>query len=277
MAIYHLTARAISRRSKTRPEGACSVVASAAYRSGEALYDEARQRNWDYRRKSGVLASEILAPNGTPEWLKDRQQLWNAVETVERRKDACLARELEVSLPRELTQTQRRALVRDFVQRTLSREGCIVDIAWHMPRSQRDGGDNPHAHILYSTRRITPEGFGPKNRALEAGRKTLLMAWRKTWEETVNRHLAEAGSDARIDHRSLAAQGIDRLPEPKIGTGAWALEGQGVATQRVARWRTTCHHNGCLVRQPLDLVALAILGVAPWTPKQALILEGQGA
>ena len=277
MAIYHLTARAISRRSKTRPQGACSVVASAAYRSGEALYDEGRQRSWDYRRKSGVVASEILAPTGTPEWLKNRQQLWNAVETVERRKDACLARELEVSLPRELSHKQHAALVRDFVHHTLTREGCIVDIAWHTPRSQRDGGDNPHAHLLYSTRRITPEGLGKKNRALEAGRKTLLMSWRKTWEETVNRHLEQAGSDARIDHRSLAEQGIGRLPEPKIGTGAWALEQQGVETQRAERWRRVRHENGCLGQGPMDLVALAILGVAPWTPRQALVLEGQGS
>src|SRR5436190_18981432 len=114
MAIYRIQANAISRRTKGAPADAPerSAVACAAYRAGVSLYDERHQRTHDYRRKSNILGSEIIAPEQTPDWLRDRFHLWNAVETVERRKDSCLARELEVSLPRELSPEARQALVR---------------------------------------------------------------------------------------------------------------------------------------------------------------------
>jgi len=64
-------------------------------------------------------SSEILAPQGAPEWVYDRNELWNAVEAAERRKDAQLAREIEIGLPIELTREQQIDVVREFAQPTL--------------------------------------------------------------------------------------------------------------------------------------------------------------
>lgn len=63
--------------------------------------------------------TEILAPPGAPEWVTDRQARWNAVEAIERRKDAQLAREIEIALPVELDLSQQIALVRSFARSEL--------------------------------------------------------------------------------------------------------------------------------------------------------------
>ena len=55
------------------------------------------------RDKPGVVHSEILLPDGAPARWLDRATLWNEVEAGEKRKDAQLAREIEIALPRELT------------------------------------------------------------------------------------------------------------------------------------------------------------------------------
>ena len=97
MAIYHFHVEPISR------EKGQSVVASAAYRAAENLYDGRLGRHWDYTRKVGVEYSEILAPPDVPTWIYDRERLWNAVEAVERRGDAQLARQVIMAVPKELS------------------------------------------------------------------------------------------------------------------------------------------------------------------------------
>src|SRR5712691_1910946 len=61
-----------------------------------------------------------------------------------------------------------------------------------------------------------------------------VLALRVAWAETANRALAQAGLEVRIDHRSLAAQGIDRTPEPKLGPEQTALLRQGIVTPQAA-------------------------------------------
>jgi hypothetical protein len=124
--------------------------------------------------------------------------------------------------------------------------------------------------VLYSTRTITPEGLGPKDRALETGRIALFQQWRERWEQDVNAALEKAGSEARVDRRSLQEQGLSRLPEPKIGVQAWAMEQKGIPTDRAAQWREVQHANGLMLGEPLPLAELTFSGVAPWTPEQVL-------
>jgi ATP-dependent exoDNAse (exonuclease V) alpha subunit len=235
MAIYHLTARAVC-RSKGH-----SAVAAASYRAGELLCDERRHCRHDYRRRHGVLAAEILAPDGAPAWMRMRESLWNSVELIEKRKDACVARELEVALPRELTRDAHRDLVRGFVAEQLTARGVVADIAWHSCRA-RDGGENVHAHILFTTRPLLKNrtGFDKKDRGLE--HKAILRQFREAWRDHVNRRLEEAGEPTRIDHRTLYEQGLVRLPE-HLGRAAIALEQEGVETAKGNRWRDTRHQN----------------------------------
>ena len=272
MAIYRIQANAISRKRSGAAEGAPerSAVASAAYRAGEKLYDQRQGKTHDFRRKGFVTGSEILAPEHAPESLRDRETLWNSVEATERRKDSCVARELELSLPRELSRNARRALVREFVGEILTKRGLIADVTYHNPLSKRDGYENPHAHVLYTTRFVTAQGLGPKDRSLEAGRVKLFQTWRELWETKVNAYLERARRPERVDRRSLKAQGIARLPEPKIGVSAWAMEKKGFATERVQHWRETVHANALALDAPLPIAELTLSGVAPWTPEQIL-------
>src|SRR5271169_6917343 len=81
LAIYHLHVQVISRASGRAGER--SAVACAAYRAGEKIRDQRIGQDFDYTRKQGVEETMILAPEGTPEWAKDRAQLWNQVESAE--------------------------------------------------------------------------------------------------------------------------------------------------------------------------------------------------
>ncbi|HEY9757434.1 MAG TPA: MobA/MobL family protein [Oculatellaceae cyanobacterium] len=92
MAIYHLSAQIVS-RSQGR-----SAVAAAAYRSGSELYDSRLEKSHNFSKKNDVLGKEILLPEGAPEWMGEREPLWNAVETKENRKDAQVAREINIAL-----------------------------------------------------------------------------------------------------------------------------------------------------------------------------------
>ena len=79
-----------------------SAVASAAYRSGEKLLDKRIDETFDYTRKQAIEATRIMAPSSAPDWVLDRATLWNTVEATEKRKDAQLAREVQVAIPDEL-------------------------------------------------------------------------------------------------------------------------------------------------------------------------------
>lgn len=208
MAIYHFDAQIIS-RSQGR-----SAVASAAYRAGEKLHDEREDKTHDYTKKQDVMHTEILLPENAPTWMGERQKLWNAVEVAEKRKDAQLAREIQVSLPRALTLEQNKELVREFVQKEFVSKGMVADVAIHIDKAS-DGEAQPHAHIMLTLREIKDGEFGPKVR--EWNQRDNLLEWREAWANTANRHLALHGFDLRIDHRSYQEQGIELEPQHKIG------------------------------------------------------------
>jgi len=262
MAVYHLSAKVISRSAGR------SAVAAAAYRSGDQLTAERDGLTHDYSRRHGVEHTEVMAPDNAPDWMRDRERLWNGVEAVEKRKDAQLAREVEVSLPRELTHDQRVELVRGFVRDEFVSRGMVADVAIHCPTAS-DGLDQPHAHVMLTTREVIPQqGFGGKNRDWNKGEA--LEGWRKTWAVHQNRALERAGHEQRVDHRSLEAQrgealeiandngraeperqearsraeALDRDPQPKLGVSAVAMERRGIETDRGDQLREVIERNG---------------------------------
>jgi Ti-type conjugative transfer relaxase TraA len=209
MAIYHFSGQVIS-RSQGR-----SSVAAAAYRSAERIQDLETGLTHDFTKKEhDILYKEILLPDGAPERLKDRSTLWNEVEKGEKRKDAQLCREFNISLPRELTTEQNKTLIREFVQQEFVDKGMIADVCMHQGKA-KDGEEQPHVHVMLTMREVTPDGFGKKVR--EWNNKDLLLTWRERWAEVANRHLFLAGHDMKIDHRSFEAQGINLEPQNKIG------------------------------------------------------------
>jgi hypothetical protein len=222
MAIYHLRAKILSRsKGQSTVAGAAyrsggqTATHAAAYRSGEKLRDERTGRTFDYGRKQGIVHTEILAPQNAQNWVYSREALWNRVEVAEKRKDAQVAREIEISLPRELSPEQRVQLVRAFVKQHFVERGMVADIAIHCPKAS-DGKEQPHAHIMLTLRPLKPDGSGFGNKERAWNEHALLEHWREQWATAVNQALADANSGERIDHRTLKAQGIPRAPLPHM-------------------------------------------------------------
>jgi Ti-type conjugative transfer relaxase TraA len=236
MAIYHLHVKVIGRKSGS------SAVASAAYRSGSRLRDERLDRSHDFSVKRGVVHSEVMLPENAPDAWADRERLWNDVEAFEVRRDAQLAREIEFALPREMTQAQGIELARDFVQAEFADQGMIADLNVHWDMAE-DGSPKPHAHVMLTMRAVDEDGFGPKVR--DWNRTEMVERWRERWAELANERLAELDIDARIDHRSLEAQGIALEPQNQIGASALRIEGEGIETaDRAEMHRELARGNG---------------------------------
>jgi ATP-dependent exoDNAse (exonuclease V) alpha subunit len=272
LAIYHLRLKVISRAlgRAAKPGGASrrSAVAAAAYRSGERLFDSSLGK-WFQFDKPEVVFKEILAPDGAPSWVRDRQTLWNQVERSEKRVDAQVAREVEITLPRELTKDQQIDLLRSFVREQFVSQGMVADIGIHCPPAS-DGGEQPHAHVLLTMRRLdsaSETGFAKKKErewnerddiakavgearkrfndtnlpehkaaldAIEAQRN--VNVWRAQWASYANRSLDAIGSAARIDHRTLKAQGIFREPQPSLGLARHVEKAYAYLKDRLTQW-----------------------------------------
>ncbi len=204
MAIYHFHAQVIN-RSQGR-----SASAAAAYRSGTALTDERTGLTHDFTKKNDIIDRTILLPEEAPAIFRDRETLWNAVEAAEKRKDAQTAREINIALPRELNDEQNWQLALGYVNTEFVSKGMIADVAFH--RGHGDANEEqPHVHIMLTTREVSKAGFGPKVRSWND--KALLLEWRAHWADACNARLMELGFDMRIDHRTLEAQGINLEPK----------------------------------------------------------------
>lgn len=225
MAVYHFSAKTVSRSAGR------SSTAAAAYRSGQRIVDERTGEIHDYTRKSGVVDSLVVLPHGGT---MNRADLWNKVEAHHKRGDATVAREFVVALPAELDAAQRKELARTYARELADRYGVGVDLNIHAPGKEGDQR-NHHAHILLTACYCGPTGtLGKKAVELDpihCQRQKLpnvVEVERERWERHANRALEKAGQEARIDHRSLEAQGIyDRAPTVHLGPTATAIERSG--------------------------------------------------
>lgn len=261
MAIYHASTKPIARSAGR------SAVAAAAYRAGVELVDARTGLVHDYTRKGGVELTDILTPDGQG---AERNVLWDAAEQAEKRKDARTAREWIVALPAELDAGQRRDLARDFAQALVERYGVAADLAIHAPDREGDNR-NHHAHILTTTRQVSraPDGglvLGAKahielsdkarrERGLGAAADEV-KAVRELWEHTANAALERAGVDARIDARSLEAQGIDREATQHLGPVASEMERRGKASDRGDGNREVSVNNTERARLTAEIIGL---------------------
>lgn len=198
-------------------------MAAAAYRAGVSLVDARQGMTWDYTRRQTVEHARILAPEGSPSWVRDRAMLWNAVEASEKRKDSQLAREIQLALPEGLPLGDQVRLLEGWVDRECVALGMVADVAIHA-----DHG-NPHGHVLLTMRGLEGEAFGKK--ATDWNRVELLEHWRESWAGAVNEALAQRGFRERVDHRSLEARGIDREPM-NLSRQAYEMERRGVPSRQ---------------------------------------------
>jgi hypothetical protein len=195
MAIYHLSAKIISRKAGR------SSTAAAAYRACEQIVDRRTGEVHDFTRKRGLQSADLVMPS-------------------------------LVALPDELDAGQRRRLAVDFAQELADRYAIAADVAIHAP-DQAGDNRNHHAHILTTTNRIENDGLGNKVRELDLvahnmgggiGKANEIEWIRTRWAELTNERLQALGDDARIDHRTLEAQGIERPPTQHLGPTATAIE-----------------------------------------------------
>lgn len=221
MAIYHLSVKMIS-RSHGR-----SATAAAAYRAGVAITDKRTGEVHDYRRRAGVLHSELILPEGV---VLSREELWNEAERAEKRKNSCVAREYEVALPAELTTEQRQDLATRFARVIVRRYGVAADICIHAPSTTGDER-NHHAHILTTTRTVTPNGFGKKTRELDDKKTNEIQYIREEWAYMLNGRLMAHGVDT-VSHLSHKKRGIQRLPTIHLGPRVTAMARRGIETER---------------------------------------------
>ena len=226
MAIFHMSFSNIS-AGKGR-----SAIASAAYRSGEKLFDDKEGRHYFYAR-SVMPESFILTPKNAPEWASNREQLWNEVEKKDRRANSRYAKEFNVALPVELSESEQKELLTKYVQENFVDQGMVADVAIH-----RDHPDNPHAHVMLTNRPFNPDGsWGlkaktqyikdengkqlltksgfPKQRKIwlvDWDKKEKITEWRKNWALSVNQFLAQKNIPDRISEKSFVEQGIADTP-----------------------------------------------------------------
>jgi hypothetical protein len=247
MAIFHLTIQVI-----TRGKGK-SAVAAAAYRAGEKIRNEYDGYTHDYTKKTGISHTKILLPENAPASFKDRATLWNSVETAEANSNAQLAREIEFSLPFELSMEQNIALAHEYVEKHFVDKGMVADVAIH------DKGDgNPHCHVMLSLRPLNEDGsWGAKSRkeyildddgeriklpsgqwksrkvnAVDWNDRNKAEEWRKGWADMLNKYLEQNGTAERVDHRSYKRQGNGLIPTIHLGVAAHQMEQKGIRTEK---------------------------------------------
>lgn len=253
MAIYFLNLKTFGRTNGS------SAVSAAAYRSGERLRDERTGKTYDHSDRQDVLHKEIMLPNefaaDDMSWAKNRGNLWNFAEGAEARRNARVAREYLVALPPELSPQERTSLVSGFSRELVERYRFAVDVAIHAPRNY-PGSDprNFHAHLLATTRAVTVEGLGAKTslewsdaRRRENGLGPAvgeLIHVRERWADAANSALQQAHVAARIDHRTLKAQGIDREPQAHIPRVAYEMERHGYRSVVAERLRAEHQARG---------------------------------
>ncbi|SPH07432.1 Mobilization protein A [Lactiplantibacillus plantarum] len=232
MAIFHMSFSNIS-AGKGR-----SAIASAAYRSGEKLFDDKEGQHYFYAR-SVMPYSFILTPKNAPAWASDREKLWNEVERKDRRANSRYAKEFNVALPVELSADEQKELLIKYVQENFVDKGMVADVAIH-----RDHADNPHAHVMLTNRPFNPDGtWGikskkqyildengnktytgtskyPKSRKIlmvDWDKKEKIIEWRHNWAASVNQVLEQKNIPDRISEKSFENQGIDEVPTQHEG------------------------------------------------------------
>ena len=283
MAIYHFSLKTIGRASGR------SAVASAAYISGTKLRSQETGLSYNYRKKKEVVFRHVFLPADAPEEYQDREILWNAVQKIEKRSDARLARMIIVALPNEFSRDLQIQAINKYVKEQFVSKGMCADVAIH------DKGDgNPHAHIMLTTRGFNQDGsWSKKERSTykldEDGNKIPLIdpetglqkvrvrkgkgteklwernsvpsndwnkkenveVWRKAWANLCNRYLKP---DQQIDHRSFKRQGLDLEPTIHEGYAARQMEQKGLVSERVEYNRGVKERNQLrhVIRQKVE-------------------------
>lgn len=259
VAIYHFSLQIAKRNNGKR-----SLIAMAAYRSGERLYSELYEKENFYGHRLVKPDAFILKPDYVPSEFSDREYLWNKMELAETSPNARLCREVNIALPVELSNEDQKELVTSYVQKMFVSKGMIADVAIH-----RDDCNNPHAHIMLTMRKVDEKGqisnkqkripvldehgkqvYNEKGhrktvsiKTTDWDKKELLLEARKEWANMTNKLLRERGIDEQITEKSHKELGKKELPTIHEGVLSRKLEERGIVTNQVQHNQLVREHN----------------------------------
>ncbi|NBA56848.1 MobQ family relaxase [Enterococcus hirae] len=259
MAIYHFSMQVAKRENGKR-----SLIAMAAYRSGERLYSELYEKENYYGHRSVKPDAFILKPDYVPEEFDNREYLWNKMELAETSSNAQLCREVNIALPVELSNEDQKELVTKYVQKMFVSKGMIADVAIH-----RDDSNNPHVHIMLTMRKVDENGqilnkrkrvplldehgkqvYNEKGhrktvsiKTTDWDKKELLLEARKEWANVTNKLLRERGINEQITDKSHKELGRKELPTIHEGVLSRKLEERGIVTEQVKHNQLVREHN----------------------------------
>ncbi len=239
MANYHTEFKNISRIKK---EGG-SIVRLLSYISGVKLYDSFKMETYSHDRND-VEFFKIFMPIGVPPEFNNLQVLCNKINQSEKRYDARTGRHFICSLPNELPLEEQICIVQEFaVNHFLSNGLCVIAAIHKGANKENYQKNNPHAHLIVSTRTIDSNGFNPK-KDREHNKREYANIWREGWAKEVNKAYERNDLEIRVSHESLEVQGInDREPICHLSQKDWQKEQKGERTYAGDRKRSIQEHN----------------------------------
>ncbi len=243
MSNYHLETKIIS-RGKGR-----SVTGAVSYISGRILRDNYNGKT-HYNHRRDVIWQRIFLPYNAPPEFRDLQHLCDEIDRAEVRWDARTARQFIGSLPNELPLGELVRIVHEYIESSFVSNGLCVVAAIHRGRSADDSSrNNPHVHMIVSTRTLGPDGFS-KKKDREHNKREYINIWREQWAEVQNRAYERNRLDIRVSHESLEVQGRrDREPTIHLSRIDWQKEERGERTSAGDRKRAIRERNEKRVRQ----------------------------
>jgi hypothetical protein len=225
-------------RTATWRVGATSLATTTAYNA----------------ERAGHLRHGVMLPEGASEKLRDTQALVTLMDSAEKRVDAQLAKEAVIALPADpgITDDDREELVRRFAQQQWVSKGLTVIYDLHRPHD----GENEHAHVIISTRRLEGDHFGPKARDLNPPFRTLPHGQHvvseadglgEAWRAVQNAYFVERGLQIRVDP-------LAPIPQKTIGI-VRQRAGKPWTAERIEANEIIREANAEIVRDPEKLRA----------------------
>lgn len=232
--------------------------------------------------KYGAVAAK--GHGNMPSWADESTAaFWKASDEYERA-NGNTYREYELALPRELSLDEQIALVQRFIEQEL---GTMRAYQWaiHTPMAS-DGKEQPHVHLMFSDRQMDGIERGPEQYfkrynakhpekggcrkatygANKAEAEWVYQAIRARWAGAENLALEQAGVAARVDHRSLADQGIrDREPGLHRGPAVSGIEARGQVSEVARRQQAQ--------RQEWGLEREMVIGEVKVVTRQEMAIE----
>jgi hypothetical protein len=218
-----------------RSEGG-SAAKSVAYICRTEMRKCLADAFFDYTKELDLLFYEMILPKKSPARLYDLQIFCDEIEKAERRTDSRLLRSVTIALPNEeiFSLEDHAENVRAYVNEVFVSKGMGAVFAIHDGKCPDEPSkNNIHSHILLTTRAINENGFEPKKDP-EWDKKSELLMWRKTWENTLNKAYKEKGLEKRVSCESYEVQGLLKekiAPTRHRGYAVHEIENRGIRTK----------------------------------------------